>query len=103
MKTLDQIGTVSPDALDGPQWDEYVNYVAFAWADHAKRWISTIQNGTVIFYEQLLQGDTQSELKRILNAIHFTDSIDSGINLERMRCTLEHKNRTDRKRRKKPT
>lgn len=103
VKTMDQIGTVSPDAFHGPQWEKYVEYVAFAWADHAIRWIETIENGTVIFYEQLLRGDTESELKRLLNAIHFRDSIESVVDPERMRCTLDHKNRTDRKRWKKPT
>jgi hypothetical protein len=95
----DQKGTVSPMTFKGPAWNHYVNYVAYAWADHAIRWIQNIQNGTVIFYELLLQ-DTEAELNRLLRAVNV--SIDP-VDPERMRCTIKHKNRSDRKRPKKPT
>jgi hypothetical protein len=95
----DQKGAVSPMTFKGPAWNHYVNYVAYAWADHATRWIHNIRNGTVIFYELLLQ-DTEAELNRLLRAVNF--SIDP-VDPERMRCTIKHKDRSDRKRSKKPT
>ncbi|EFX71467.1 hypothetical protein DAPPUDRAFT_111642 [Daphnia pulex] len=97
----DQKGTVSPTIFRGPAWNHYVDYVAYAWADHATRWIQNIRNGTVVFYELLLQ-DTEAELNRLLRAVNFS-AIDPAVDPERMRCTLKHKNRTDRKRSKKPT
>ena len=104
MAGQDQIGTVSLLAkFKGPQWNSYVNYVTFAWADHAIRWIQNIQNGTVIFYEKLLLEDTEAELNRLLRAINFTDPHHPPVDPDRMRCTLKHKNRLDRKRLKKPT
>jgi hypothetical protein len=104
MAGQDQIETVSLLAkFKGPQWNSYVNYVTFAWADHAIRWIQNIQNGTVIFYEKLLLEDTEAELNRLLRAINFTDPHHPPVDPDRMRCTLKHKNRTDRKRLKKPT
>ncbi len=99
-----QNGTVSPDLFAGPKWDDYVSKVAKEWADHADRWIQNIQNGTVIFYEKLLLEDTaEAELNRLLRAINFIDPHHPPIDPERMRCTLLHKNRSDRKRSKKPT
>ena len=104
MAGQDQIGTVSLLAkFKGPQWNCYVNYVTFAWADHTIRWIQNIQNGTVIFYEKLLLEDTEAELNRLLRAINFTDPHHPPVDPDRMRCTLKHKNRMDRKRLKKPT
>jgi hypothetical protein len=99
----DQIGTVSPVHFKGPVWNNYVNYVTCAWADHAIRWIQNIQNGTVIFYEKLLLEDTETELNRLLRFINFTDPHHPPVDPDRMRCTLKHKNRLDRKRLKKPT
>ncbi|KAK4025386.1 hypothetical protein OUZ56_014459 [Daphnia magna] len=98
----DQKGTGTPEDFAGPHWDEHVDYVALAWADHAKRWIQNIKEGTVVFYERLLQ-DTENELRRLLKAIHFTDPNRPPVDPERMRCTLQHKNRSDRKRTKKLT
>ena len=100
MAERNQLGAVSPVFFKGPAWNNYVNYVTYAWADHAIRWIQNIQNGTVIFYEKLLLEDTEAELNRLLSAINF---IDPPGDPDRMRCTLKHKNRTDRKRLKKPT
>jgi hypothetical protein len=102
MSGLDQIGIVSPVNFKGPDWNDYVEFVAYAWADHAIRWIQNIKNGTVIFYEKLLFLDTEAELNRLLRVINFTDSHNMLVNPERMRCTLKHKNRLDRKRSKKP-
>jgi hypothetical protein len=99
----DQIGAVSAVNFKGPAWNNYVDYVTYAWADHADRWIQNIQNGTVIFYEKLLLEDTEAELNRLLRAVNFTDSHHPPVDPDRMRCTLKHKNRMDRKRLKKPT
>jgi hypothetical protein len=71
--------------------------VSKEWAEHAIRWIQNIRNGTVIFYELLLQ-DTEDELNRLLRAVNLIDPVDP----ERMRCTIKHKKRTDRKRSVKP-
>ena len=97
-----QIGTVSPGDFMGPQFDNYVDYVADTWADHAVGWIENIQNGTVLFYEQLLLGDTAAELKRLLSVIRFSDPYHPPVDPERMRCTLSHKDRADRRRPYKP-
>ncbi|KAI9562685.1 hypothetical protein GHT06_010139 [Daphnia sinensis] len=96
-----QKGTVSPNVFNGTEWDEYISYVAEEWAEHADRWIRNIKHGTVIFYERLLQ-DTESELRRLLKAINFVDANHPPVDPERMRCTLKHKNRLDRKRSNKP-
>ena len=103
MAERNQIGAVSPGNFNGPQWNSYVDYVTYAWADHAIRWIQNIQNGTVIFYEKLLLEDTETELNRLLRAIDFTDPHHPPVDPDRMRCTLKNKNRMDRKRLKKPT
>jgi hypothetical protein len=97
-----QTGIVSSDDFKSPEFDNYVDYVADTWADHAVGWIENIQNGTVLFYERLLLEDTEAELKRLLNVIHFSDPLHPPIDPERMRCTLLHKNRMDRKRAYKP-
>ncbi len=96
----DQKGTaskVSPDLLTGPEWKDHFQYVSKEWAEHAIHWIHNIRNGTVIFYELLLQ-DTEAELNRLLRAVNLTNPVAP----ERMRCTLKHKNRSDRKRSVKP-
>ncbi|XP_057367444.2 sialate:O-sulfotransferase 1-like [Daphnia carinata] len=97
----DQTGTASPNVFNGTNWDDHVSYVADEWAEHADRWIQYIQEGTVIFYERLLQ-DTENELRRLLKAIHFVDANHPPVDPERMRCTLQHKDRVDRKRSNKP-
>lgn len=97
-----QTGIVSEEAFWGPQWDNYVDCMADLWADHAVGWIENIQNGTVLFYERLLLEDTEAELRRLLNVINFVDPHHPPVDPERMRCTLLHKGRTDRKRSKKP-
>ncbi|XP_059350776.1 sialate:O-sulfotransferase 1-like [Daphnia carinata] len=95
-------GVVSEKDFSGPEWEEYVDYAANTWADHAVGWIETIQDGTVLFYERLLLEDTAAELKRLLEVIHFSDPHHPPVDLERLRCALRHKNRVDRKRLKKP-
>ncbi|XP_045036723.1 WSCD family member CG9164 [Daphnia magna] len=97
-----QIGTVSLENFSSLKWDHYIKFVAFEWAEHAVRWIQHIENGTVVFYERLLQ-DTERELKGLLHAINFIDPDHPPFDPERMRCTLLHKNRLDRKRKQKPT
>ncbi|XP_057380614.1 sialate:O-sulfotransferase 1-like [Daphnia carinata] len=86
-------GNASPDAFKGPEWEEIIDYVAYAWADHAIRWIEQIDQGTVLFYERLLGKTAENELRRLLNIIGFKP-IDS----DRMKCALSHRNRTDHKR-----
>jgi hypothetical protein len=95
-------GVVLSNDFKGPQFDNYVDYVANTWADHAVEWIENIQIGTFLFYERLLLEDTEAELKRLLNVVHFSDPRHPPIDPERMRCTLWHKNRLDRKRTRKP-
>jgi hypothetical protein len=95
-------GVVPSIDFVGPQFDNYVDYVADTWADHAVGWIQDIQNGTVLFYERLLLEDTAAELTRLLNVIGFSDPHHPPVDPERMRCTLLHKDRMDRKRTKKP-
>ena len=85
-----------PEAFKGPKWEEAVDYVAYAWADHAIRWIEQIKNGTVIFYEKLLGDAAEEELERLLNVLSF-----HPIDPDRMRCALAHRNRTDYKRQNK--
>jgi hypothetical protein len=95
-------GVVSSSDFVGPQFDNYVDYVADTWADHAVGWIQDIQNGTVLFYERLLLEDTATELTRLLNVIRFNDPHHPPVDPERMHCTLLHKDRADRKRTEKP-
>lgn len=89
-------GTAPKEAFQGPEWNEVIEYVAYAWADHAIRWIEQIEHGTVLFYEKLMGKTAEKELRRLLKVINF-EPVDS----ERMRCTLFHRNRTDHKRFKK--
>jgi hypothetical protein len=42
-----EVGKAPPEAFRGLQWEETVDYVAYAWADHAIRWIEQIEHGTV--------------------------------------------------------
>ncbi|KAI9561326.1 hypothetical protein GHT06_012282 [Daphnia sinensis] len=95
-------GLVSEKDFSGPRWEEYVDYVANTWADHAVGWIESIHNGTVLFYERLLHEDTAAELKRLLDVIHFRDPHHPPVDPQRLDCALKHKNRKDRKRLKKP-
>lgn len=86
-------GNAPPEAFNGQQWEETVEYVAYAWADHAIRWIEQIEIGTVLFYEKLTSDEAQGELNRLLNVMGFK-STDS----KRMQCALANRNRTDHKR-----
>jgi hypothetical protein len=97
----DQKGIVSEKLFTGKDWEKHLNNVAFEWAEHANYWIENIKNGTVIFYELLLK-DTEKELNRLLRSINFIDPQNPPVDPERMRCTLQHKNRADRKRPRKP-
>ena len=93
--TGDKVGHAPPSAFQGPEWDEVVDYVAFAWADHAVRWIEQLKKGTVIFYENLLGDNANFEIERLLDTIEYPHR---PINPERMRCALSHRNRADHKR-----
>ncbi|XP_057371252.1 sialate:O-sulfotransferase 1-like [Daphnia carinata] len=90
-----KVGTAPQEAFQGPQWKKVVEFVAYAWADHAIRWIEQIEKGTVIFYEQLLGRNASTELERLFDAMDFKPS---PLDTERMRCTLDHRDRTDHKR-----
>ena len=90
-----KVGKAPPEAFRGREWDEIVKYVAFAWADHAVRWIEQIEKGTVIFYEQLLGQNATLELERLLEAMDFKPR---PVDPERLRCTLAHRSRSDFKR-----
>lgn len=83
------------DAFRGPIWDELVDAVAFAWADHAIRWIKQMKQGTAIFYENFLGDNAQHELERLLNAMNFKPQ---HLDPERMRCLLIHRNQSEYKR-----
>lgn len=83
-------GKAPSNAFKGAEWDQTVDYVAYAWADHAIRWIEQIKNGTVLFYEKLVGSTAEQELERLLNVLGF-HPIDPG----RMRCTLAYRNRAD--------
>ncbi|KAK4007148.1 hypothetical protein OUZ56_012309 [Daphnia magna] len=83
-------GKAPPEAFKGKEWEEAIDYVAYAWADHAIRWIEQIKKGTVLFYEKLLGSTAEKELERVLNVLGF-HAIDGN----RMRCTLANRNRTD--------
>lgn len=91
--TGNKTAKASPKSFQGRQWDEIVEYVAFAWADHAIRWIEQLKQGTVIFYENLLGPKAAIEIDRLMKAIHF-----SPVDPERVRCALAHRSRTDHKR-----
>ena len=89
------MGNAPPSAFQGAEWDEVVDYVAFAWADHAVRWIEQLKKGTVIFYENLLGDNAHYEIERLLDTIEYPHR---PIDPQRMRCALKHRNRTDHKR-----
>ena len=91
-----KVGIAPPEAFEGPKWEETIDYVAYAWADHAIRWIEQIKNGTVLFYERLMGVTAEKELVRLLNVLNF-----HPIDPDRMRCALAHRNRTDHKRQNK--
>ena len=91
-----KVGIAPPEAFEGPKWEETIDYVAYAWADHAIRWIEQIKNGTVLFYERLMGVTAETELVRLLNVLNF-----HPIDPDRMRCALAHRNRTDHKRQNK--
>ncbi len=38
-----KVGKAPPEAFRGPEWDATVDYVAYAWADYAIRWIEQIE------------------------------------------------------------
>lgn len=88
-----KVGKAPPEAFSGPAWDEVVDFVAYAWADHAIRWIEEIKQGTVIFYENLLGQNATKELERMLKAMNFRKR-DSN----RLKCALKYRSRTDHKR-----
>ena len=91
-----KVGIAPPEVFEGPKWEETIDYVAYAWADHAIRWIEQIKNGTVLFYERLMGVTAETELVRLLNVLNF-----HPIDPDRMRCALAHRNRTDHKRQNK--
>ena len=66
-----KVGIAPPEAFEGPKWEETIDYVAYAWADHAIRWIEQIKNGTVLFYERLMGVTAETELVRLLNVLNF--------------------------------
>jgi hypothetical protein len=72
-----------------------VETVAYAWTDHAIRWIEQIKQGTVIFYENLLGDNAQLELERLLDAMDFQPR---PVDANRMRCTLAHRDKSEYKR-----
>ena len=82
-------GKAGPEFFNGPMWDEIVDYVSYAWADHAIRWIEQIEKGTVLFYERLVGKTAEKELRRLLNVMEF-----KPIDPLRMKCALSHRNRT---------
>lgn len=87
-----QTGNAPLAVFQDPSWDTFLQGVAISWADHAIRWIHGIRNGTVIFYE-MLQREPEAELNRLLRSVGMPEA--SG---DRMRCTVAHMNRTDRRR-----
>jgi hypothetical protein len=87
-----QTGMAEADRFTGSDWDEYVRLTCFSWADHATRWIDGIRNGTVVYYENLIH-ETEAELRRIIP--HF---YSAPIDPNRLKCAIDHKSRTDRKR-----
>ena len=93
--TGDKVGHAPPSAFEGAEWDEVVEYVAFAWADHAVRWIEQLKQGTVIFYENLIGDGAPKEIERLLDTIEYPHR---PVDPERMRCAMSHRNRTDHKR-----
>ncbi len=94
-----KVDNAPPEAFQGQEWNEVVKFVAYAWADHAIRWIEQIKNGTVIFYEKMHGDSAILELERLLDAMDFQPR---PVDPERIRCMLEHRNRMDFKRTNKP-
>ncbi|EFX88990.1 hypothetical protein DAPPUDRAFT_233913 [Daphnia pulex] len=90
-----KFNTAPTEAFRGPEWDELVETVAYAWANHAIRWIEQIKQGTVIFYENLLGDDAQLELERLLDSMDFQPR---PVDTNRMRCTLAHRDKSEYKR-----
>ena len=86
-------GQAPPEAFQGSEWDQVVDYVAYVWADHAIRWIEQISNGTVLFYEKLMGKMAGEELERLLDVLDF-----HPVDPDRIRCALAHRNRLDHKR-----
>ena len=76
----------------GAEWQAYLEFAAYAWADHAVRWIDGMRHGVVAFYENLLH-DTEAELKRILRKF-YPVPIDEA----RLKCVVKLKNVTPHKR-----
>ena len=91
--TGNKTAKASSKAFQGRKWDEMVEYIAFAWADHAIRWIEQIKQGTVLFYENLLGTNAAMEIDRLAKAIGF-----GPVDQERVRCALSHRSRSDFKR-----
>lgn len=87
-------GQAPRENFTGQDWDKVVDYVAFAWADHAIRWIEETKKGTVLFYEQLLGQNATLELERFWRVMEFKEPM----NPDRLRCTLAHRNRMDHRR-----
>jgi hypothetical protein len=83
-------GKAQPEFFSGPVWDELVDYVAYAWADHAIRWIEQIEKGTVLFYERLVGSTARKELERLFDVMEM-----KPVDPLRMKCALSHRNRTD--------
>ena len=90
-----KVGKAPPEAFQGSDWDEVVDFVAYAWADHAIRWIEQVKIGTVIFYENLLGTNATKELERMLDVMDFQPR---PVDPDRLQCALKHRNRTDHKR-----
>lgn len=93
-----KVENAPPEVFHGPEWEKVVDFVAYAWADHAIRWIEQIREGTVIFYENLLGNQAILELERLLVAMNLKPTT---IHPDRMRCTLTHQSRQDYKRKNK--
>lgn len=96
--TVGKVDNAPLEVFSGPEWEKVIDFVAFAWADHAIRWIEQIKEGTVIFYEKLFGDQANQELERLLEAMNLKRS---AIHPNRMRCTLAHRDRKDFKRKNK--
>ena len=76
------------ETIKGSEWDERVDYVASAWADHAIRWIEQTRNGTVLFYEKLKGTLAYEELDRLLRDLHL-----QPVDYIRMQCAVTYRDR----------
>ena len=84
---------IEGETIKGSEWDETVDYVASAWADHAIRWIEQTRNGTVLFYEKLKGTLAYEELDRLLRDLNL-----QPIDYIRMQCVMANRDRnTDHK------